>query len=204
MLCGLLPASGGEARVLGIDLRRSAPQVRARIGYMSQKFSLYRVLSVEQNLRFFAGAYGLTGARRNARIKWALSSFGLEALAGRTSDELPLGFKQRLALATALLHEPEILFLDEPTSGVDPLARREFWDRINRLAESGVTVLVTTHFLDEAEYCDRVGILYRGHLIALGLPDELKDAYRGPEQPDPTLDDTFVALIEEHEREHPE
>jgi len=204
MLCGLLPPSAGEARVLGIDLRRSAPRARARIGYMSQKFSLYGVLSVEQNLRFFGGAYGLTGDRRRSRIDWALDTFDLRAFAGRTSDDLPLGFKQRLALATALLHEPEILFLDEPTSGVDPLTRREFWGRINQLAESGVTVLVTTHFLDEAEYCDRVGIIYRGRLIALGSPDELKDAVRRPDQPDPTLDDTFVALIEEHEREHPE
>jgi ABC-2 type transport system ATP-binding protein len=203
MLCGLLPPSDGEARVLGIDLRRSAPRARARIGYMSQKFSLYGVLSVEQNLRFFGSAYGLAGARRGERIRWALDAFGLRALAGRTSEDLPLGFKQRLALGAALLHEPEILFLDEPTSGVDPLTRREFWDRINALAESGVTVLVTTHFLDEAEYCDRVGILYRGHLVALGSPDELKQAYRSPERPDPTLDDAFVALIESHERERP-
>ena len=204
MLCGLLPPTSGEARVLGIDLRRSAPRARARIGYMSQKFSLYGVLNVRQNLRFFGGAYGLMGAHREARIDWALDAFELRELAGRTSEDLPLGYKQRLALAAALLHEPEILFLDEPTSGVAPLTRREFWDRINALAESGVTVLVTTHFLDEAEYCDRVGIIYRGHLIALGSPDELKDRYRRPGEPDPTLDDTFVALIEAHQREHPE
>jgi ABC-2 type transport system ATP-binding protein len=201
MLCGLLPPSGGEARVLGIDLRRSAPRARARIGYMSQRFSLYGVLSVEQNLRFFGSAYGLAGTRRSARIDWALDAFGLRPLAGRTSEDLPLGFKQRLALGAALLHEPEILFLDEPTSGVDPLTRREFWDRINGLADAGVTILVTTHFLDEAEYCDRVGILYRGQLVALGSPDELKEAYRRPERPDPTLDDAFVALIESHEQE---
>jgi len=204
MLCGLLPPSSGDARVLGIDLRRSAPRARQRIGYMSQKFSLYGVLSVEQNLRFFGSAYGLTGARLSARIAWVLEAFGLGPLAERTSDDLPLGFKQRLALAAALLHEPEILFLDEPTSGVDPLTRREFWERINGLAESGVTVLVTTHFLDEAEYCDRVGIIYRGRLIALGSPDELKDAYRRPDLPDPTLDDAFVALIAAHEQEHPQ
>jgi ABC-2 type transport system ATP-binding protein len=159
---------------------------------------------VEQNLRFFGSAYGLSGAHRSARIAWALEAFGLGALAERTSDDLPLGFKQRLALGAALLHEPEILFLDEPTSGVDPLTRREFWDRINGLAESGVTVMVTTHFLDEAEYCDRVGIIYRGHLIALGSPDELKEGHRRPDLPDPTLDDAFVALIEAHEQEHPE
>ncbi len=204
MLCGLLPASSGEARVLGFDLRRSAPRARARIGYMSQKFSLYGALSAKQNMHFFGGAYGLSPDRIRSRIAWALDSFGLENQADRTSDDLPLGYKQRLALATALLHEPEILFLDEPTSGVDPLTRREFWDRITRLADSGVTVLVTTHFLDEAEYCDRVGIIYRGRLIALGSPDELKEANRQPEHPDPTLDDTFVALIEHYERDHPQ
>ena len=137
-------------------------------------------------------------------MAWALEAFGLQSFAGRTSEDLPLGFKQRLALGAALFHEPEILFLDEPTSGVDPLTRREFWDRINLLAESGVTVLVTTHFMDEAEYCDRLGIIYRGRLIALGSPDELKHRYRRPELPDPTLDDAFVALIEAHEREHPQ
>jgi len=204
MLCGLLPPSSGDARVLGIDLRRSAPAARARIGYMSQKFSLYGVLSVEQNLRFFGSAYGLSDGRLRARMDWALDSLALRPLAGRTSDDLPLGFKQRLALGAALLHEPEILFLDEPTSGVDPLTRREFWARINGLAESGVTVLVTTHFLDEAEYCDLVGIIYRGKLIALGSPDALKEDYRRPDLPDPTLDDAFVALIEAHEREHPQ
>jgi len=202
MLCGLLPPSSGDAHVLGIDMRHSGPRARAHIGYMSQKFSLYGTLSVAQNLQFFGSVYGLRGTRRAARIEWALEAFGLGAQAGRTSNELPLGFKQRLALGAALLHEPDILFLDEPTSGVDPLTRREFWDRINALAESGVTVMVTTHFLDEAEYCDRVGIIYGGRLIALGSPDELKEAYRGPERPDPTLDDAFVALIEAHEREH--
>jgi ABC-2 type transport system ATP-binding protein len=201
MLCGLLPPSSGKARVLGIDLRRSAPRARARIGYMSQRFSLYGALSVGQNLRFFGSAYGLRGARQRARIAWALETLGLASLVGRTSDDLPLGFKQRLALGVALLHEPEILFLDEPTSGVDPLTRREFWDRINGLAEAGVTVMVTTHFLDEAEYCDRLGIVYRGRLIALGSPDELKQPYRGPDRPDPTLDDAFVSLIEAHEQE---
>jgi ABC-2 type transport system ATP-binding protein len=204
MLCGLLPPSAGQAHVLGIDLRRSAPRARARIGYMSQKFALYGVLSVEQNLRFFASAYGLIGRQRDARVAWALETFDLGALAHRASDDLPLGFKQRLALGAALLHEPEILFLDEPTSGVDPLARREFWDRINALAESGVTILVTTHFLDEAEYCDRVGIIYQGRLIALGTPDELKDAARSEELPEPSLDDTFVNLITDYRAEHPE
>lgn len=201
MLCGLLPASSGEARVLGIDLRHSASEARARIGYMSQKFSLYGILSVAQNLKFFGAAYGLSGTHRAQRIAATLEDFGLGELADRTSDDLPLGFKQRLALGAALLHEPEILFLDEPTSGVDPLTRREFWDRINALAEAGVTVMVTTHFLDEAEYCDRVGIIYRGELIALGSPDELKGRYRAPDLPEPTLDDAFVAMIEAKDEE---
>ena len=201
MLCGLLPPSSGEARVLGIDLRDSAPEARARIGYMSQKFSLYGILSVEQNLKFFGAVYGLVGAHLVQRIAVILEEFGLAEVADRTSDDLPLGFKQRLALGAALLHEPEILFLDEPTSGVDPLTRREFWDRINALAEAGVTVLVTTHFLDEAEYCDRIGIIYRGKLIALGSPDELKSRYRAPDLQEPTLDDAFVAMIEAEDEE---
>lgn len=202
MLCGLLPPSSGDARVLGIDLRNSAPKARARIGYMSQKFSLYGILTAEQNLSFFGAAYGLTGTHRARRIAATIEDFGLRDVADRTSDDLPLGFKQRLALGAALLHEPEILFLDEPTSGVDPLTRREFWDRINALAEAGVTVMVTTHFLDEAEYCDRIGILYRGDLIALGSPDELKSPYRAPDLPEPTLDDAFVALIQAKQEEH--
>jgi ABC-2 type transport system ATP-binding protein len=201
MLCGLLPPSSGEARVLGIDLRHSAPEARARIGYMSQKFSLYGILTARQNLQFFGAAYGLAKLHRARRITATIADFGLGKVADRTSDDLPLGFKQRLALAAALLHEPEILFLDEPTSGVDPLTRREFWDRINELAEAGVTVMVTTHFLDEAEYCDRIGIIYKGELIALGSPDELKRRYRTPDVPEPTLDDAFVALIETKDEE---
>ena len=205
MLCGLLPPSSGDARVLGIDLRHSAPEARAQIGYMSQKFSLYGILTAEQNLQFFGAAYGLSGQHRARRIAAIIEDFGLGAVAGRTSDDLPLGFKQRLALGAALLHEPAILFLDEPTSGVDPLTRREFWDRINALAEAGVTVMVTTHFLDEAEYCDRIGIIYRGELVALGSPEELKSRFRSPDLPEPTLDDAFVALIEAKDKEevHP-
>jgi ABC-2 type transport system ATP-binding protein len=204
MLCGLLPPSAGKALVLGIDLGRTAAAARARIGYMSQKFALYGVLSVLQNLRFFGSAYGLTGRRLRARIDRMLDEFGLHAYADRTSEDLPLGYKQRLSLACAILHEPEILFLDEPTSGVDPLTRREFWARINAMAGAGVTVMVTTHFLDEAEYCDRLGIVYRGQLIALGPADDLKARARGPELPDPTLEDAFIGLIEAYDHEHPQ
>ncbi len=201
MLCGLLPPSEGKALVLGIDLGRAAAVARRKIGYMAQKFSLYGNLSVIQNLRFYAGAYGLGGRRRKARTAWALDEFGLGAEADTISDTLPLGFKQRLSLACALLHEPGVLFLDEPTSGVDPLVRREFWARINAMAAAGVTVVVTTHFMEEAEYCDRIGIIYRGRLVALGPPRQIEDEHRTPELPEPTLEDAFVAIVERFERE---
>ncbi|MGC9271476.1 ATP-binding cassette domain-containing protein [Acidiphilium sp.] len=199
MLCGLLPASAGRLQVDGFDLRTAAPTARGRLGYMAQKFSLYGDLSVIQNLNFFSAAYGLTGARRAARTAWALDEFELAPLRDATSRDLPLGFKQRMALACALMHEPDILFLDEPTSGVDPLARREFWQRINRLADSGVTVLVTTHFMDEAEYCDRLVIMAQGKILAQGTSEQLKQSCRDPAHPDPTMEDAFIALIEADE-----
>jgi ABC-2 type transport system ATP-binding protein len=200
MLCGLLPASGGSIRVAGVDLRRAAASARARVGYMSQKFSLYGNLSVLENLKFFSSAYNLTGNRRERRIHWALEQFSLSGMAGVTSITLPLGFKQRLAMACALMHEPEILFLDEPTSGVDPLARREFWLRINALAERGVTILVTTHFMEEAEYCDRLAIMATGEILALGPPAEIKDRVRSEKIPSPTIEDAFISFIEGYER----
>jgi len=196
MLCGLLPPSDGTLRVAGYDLRRAAASARGRIGYMAQKFSLYGDLSVLENLRFFASAYRLQEPHRSARIAWALQEFGLDPRADAVSRELPLGFKQRLALACALMHAPEILFLDEPTSGVDPLARREFWRRINALAESGVTVLVTTHFMEEAEYCDRLAVLAQGKVLASGDPESLKARARTAEHPQPTMEDAFIALLE--------
>jgi ABC-2 type transport system ATP-binding protein len=198
MLCGLLPLTEGEVRVAGLDLGRAASRARGRLGYMAQRFSLYASLTVLQNLRFFASAYGLSGRDREQRIVWALQAFELADYAGVDSGNLPLGYKQRLAMAAALLHRPEILFLDEPTSGVDPLARREFWRRINDLAEQGVTVLVTTHFMDEANYCDRVVIMADGEVLAAGTPAELKNAFRSAALPDPTMEDTFIGLIEAH------
>ena len=201
MLCGLMEPTEGTALVSGIDLGRAAPEAKQRLGYMSQKFSLYPDLSVRQNLDFFAGVYGLKGAARRRVCGAMLGVFGLEPLAETNAGQLPLGFKQRLALAAAVLHGPDILFLDEPTSGVDPLVRREFWGHINTLAGDGVAVLVTTHFLDEAEYCDRIGIVYRGRLIALGSPDAIKDSARTAERPDPTLEDAFIALVEASDRE---
>jgi len=199
MLCGLLKPTGGEGRVAGFDLRRDTAQARNRLGYMAQKFSLYGDLSVAQNLEFFAGVYGLSGARKRERIKLMTEIFDFAPHAALSAKDLPLGLKQRLALACAVMHEPEALFLDEPTSGVDPITRREFWTHINALVEKGVTVLVTTHFMDEAEYCDRISLIYRGRSIALGSPDELKASVATTENPNPTMEDAFIALVQASE-----
>lgn len=199
MLCGLLPPTSGSLRVAGVDLRYAAAAARARIGYMSQKFSLYDNLSVVENLRFFSSTYGLFGKHGDERINWALQEFGMASIAESVSADLSLGYKQRLALACALMHEPKILFLDEPTSGVDPLARREFWRRINTLAEQGVTIMVTTHFMEEAEYCDRLAIMAAGEILTIGTPTDIKYQARTAAQPDPTMEDAFVSLIAAHE-----
>jgi ABC-2 type transport system ATP-binding protein len=199
MLCGLLPPSGGTLRVAGADLRHAAAAARERIGYMSQKFSLYGNLSVAENLRFFGSVYGLSGKRGVERINWALEEFELANIVDFTSGDLSLGYKQRLALACALMHGPEILFLDEPTSGVDPLARREFWMRINALAAQGVTVMVTTHFMEEAEYCDRIAIMAAGEILTMGTPGSIKQQARSAELPEPSMEDAFVELIRAHE-----
>jgi ABC-2 type transport system ATP-binding protein len=196
MLCGLLRPSGGAARVADADLLRAPAKARARIGYMAQRFSLYGELSVSENLRFFARVYGLSHQMRERAIDAALNAFDLDAAAGSVAGELPLGLKQRLALAAALLHAPEILFLDEPTSGVDPLTRREFWARIGTLADAGVTILVTSHFMDEAEYCDRLGIVNQGRLAAVDTPAALRTRVRTDALPDPTLEDAFIALVQ--------
>ena len=199
MLCGLLPVSSGRVAVAGLDLRHAAARARGRIGYMAQRFSLYGNLSVTENLRFFASAYGLSGQRRRERIAWALDAFDLGPVSASISEQLPLGYKQRLALAAALMHQPEILFLDEPTSGVDPLARREFWNHINALADSGVTVLVTTHFMDEANYCDRLVIMADGEVLAEDRPEALRASMRSDARPEPSMEDTFIGLIERHQ-----
>jgi ABC-2 type transport system ATP-binding protein len=195
MLCGLLKPSDGKASVDGIDLQRAGSKARNRIGYMAQKFSLYGDLSVKHNLEFFSGIYGLDRALRRQAVEQMVELFSLQQYLNVSSGQLPLGFKQRLAMACSLMHDPDVLFLDEPTSGVDPITRREFWSHINGLVEKGVTVLVTTHFMDEAEYCDRIGLVYRGKLIAMGPPDELKQSVRTNELPDPTMEDAFIALI---------
>ncbi len=191
MLCGLLPASDGQLRVAGKNLRKAPARARSRIGYMSQKFSLYGNLTARQNLDFFANVYGLSGRRRGERLSWALQELELADYANSESADLPLGYKQRLSLACAMMHEPDILFLDEPTSGMDPLARREFWARINRLAEAGVTVLITTHFMEEAEYCDRIAIMALGEFLALGTPKAIKQDQRAE-----TLEAAFLTLVE--------
>jgi ABC-type multidrug transport system ATPase subunit/ABC-type Na+ efflux pump permease subunit len=197
MLCGLLPASSGALRVAGADLRQARASARQRIGYVAQKFSLYGQLSVTENLDFFASACGLRGQRKRERIGWALRQFELEPFAHLSSSQLPGGFKQRLAMAAALLHEPEILFLDEPTSGADPLARREFWQRITALAASGVTIIVTTHFMEEAEYCDRIAIMDAGRVLAQGTPAEIRRRARPEPGRAPSMEDAFIAVVGE-------
>ncbi len=200
MLCGLLPLTSGKLSVAGVDMYHAGAAARQRIGYVSQRFVLYANLSVAQNLRFFAGVYGLTGPKLDARLRWAEDEFGLGPHRMVNAAALSVGYKQRLALACALLHEPQILFLDEPTSGVDPLARREFWARINVLAHEGVTVMVTTHFMEEAEYCDRLVLMSLGEVLAAGTPPEIRHLAQTPQRPNPTMEDAFIALIAEHEQ----
>jgi ABC-2 type transport system ATP-binding protein len=201
MLCGLLTPTSGTGSVAGFDLRTARADARQSLGYMAQKFSLYGDLSVRQNLDFFSGAYGLGGKNQKDSIDRVIEVFHLQPYLKQNSGGLPLGFKQRLALACAVMHEPPVLFLDEPTSGVDPIVRREFWSHINGLVEKGVTVLVTTHFMEEAEYCDRIALIYRAREIAIGSPDELKaKAIQVGAPADPTLEDAFIALLEAFDR----
>ena len=199
MLCGLLKPTQGEGRVAGFDLRTAAADARNRLGYMAQKFSLYGDLSVGQNLEFFASVYGLGGRAKRDKVAAMIETFDLKHYLGTNAKELPLGFKQRLALACAVMHEPDALFLDEPTSGVDPITRREFWTHINGLVQKGVAILVTTHFMDEAEYCDRIALIYRGETVALGSPDELKARAAREGVANPSLEDAFIHLVEQSE-----
>jgi ABC-2 type transport system ATP-binding protein len=201
MLCGLIPATGGKLRVAGADLRTSRAEARAKLGYVAQKFSLYGDLSVDENLNFFASAYGLRGAKKRDRIAWAKSQFDLVPMASLPSGQLPGGYKQRLAMAVALLHEPEILFLDEATSGADPLARRQFWGRITALSEQGVTVIVTTHFMEEAEYCDRIIIMDAGASLAEGSPADIRAKAGRKNDREPTMEDAFIDIVEKSRRE---
>ena len=200
MMCGLLTPTEGECAVSGLDLRTAPGAARARLGYMAQKFSLYGDLTVLQNLRFFSGIYGLRGG---AAVERVVETFDLGPYLSSRAGGLPLGFKQRLAMGCAVMHGPDVLFLDEPTSGVDPVTRREFWTCINSFALKGVTVMVTTHFMDEAEYCDRIALVYRGRTIASGPPDALKASVRTETCPDPTLEEAFIALIERQDAAPP-
>jgi ABC-2 type transport system ATP-binding protein len=177
MLCGILAPSGGSGAVAGFDIRTQSEEIKAHIGYMSQKFSLYEDLTVEENVDFYSGIYRIAPEKKQARKEWAVRMAGLEEHRHARTGTLSGGWKQRLALGCAILHEPSIIFLDEPTSGVDPNSRRQFWDLIYDLAGKGVTVFVTTHYMDEAEYCDRVALIYRGKLIAEGAPDVLKTKF---------------------------
>ena len=174
MLCGILKPSGGSGTVAGFDILTQPERIKANIGYMSQKFSLYQDLTVEENIDFYSGIYCIPAEKKRLRKEWVIQMSGLAEHRRRPTAILSGGWKQRLALGCAILHEPPIIFLDEPTSGVDPISRRQFWDLIYELSGQGVTVFVTTHYMDEAEYCDRLGLIYRGELIALGTPHALK------------------------------
>ncbi len=194
ILTGLLLPTGGQGRVGGHDIWTETVAIKRVIGYMSQRFSLYEDLTVAQNLEFFAGIYGVAKAARAERRRWALEMAGLAGREGSLTRELAGGWRQRLALACAVLHEPEILFLDEPTSGVDPISRRAFWDLIHAMAQRGVAVLVTTHYMDEAEYCDRLALLHQGRIVAMGNPEELRHARLGAELLEVAVDRPIEAL----------
>lgn len=198
MLCGLLKPTHGKALVNGLDLETAGSEARSHIGYMAQKFSLYGNLSVFQNLEFFSGIYNLKGHKQKEMIDEMVETFALKPYLDVNADTLPLGFKQRLALSCAVMHRPQVLFLDEPTSGVDPITRREFWNHINGLVEKGITVMVTTHFMDEAEYCDRIALIYRSKVIMIGTPEELKKEGT-KEILQPTLEDAFIHLIKRYD-----
>lgn len=195
MLCGLLTPTSGSASVAGYDVATEPESIRRNIGYMSQRFSLYDDLTVEENIDFFSGIYGVPHERRAARKQYVIEMAGIEERRSTLTRLLAGGWKQRLALGCAILHEPPILFLDEPTSGVDPIARRSFWDLIYELSRAGHTVFVSTHYMDEAEYCHRLALMYRGRMVALGTPAELKEQSHLP-----SMEEVFVHLIEEEDR----
>lgn len=201
MLCGLLPATSGTLSVAGKDLRTARASARQHIGYVAQKFSLYGQLTVMENLDFFADAYGLRKSRKKERLRWAVEQFDLGEHLHLASGQLPGGYKQRLAMACALMHEPGILFLDEPTSGADPLARREFWRRISGLADAGVTIIITTHFMEEAEFCDRMVIMVDGRILASGTPSDIRQGAKAPPDREPTIEDAFISIVENHRPE---
>ena len=198
MLCGLLRPTAGTANVGGIDVAKDPEAVKRRIGYMSQRFSLYEALTVDQNIRFFGGIYGLNKTAMEERRAFVLDMAGLKGRENALTRDLAGGWRQRLALGCAILHQPPIVFLDEPTSGVDPISRRRFWNLIGELAGKGATVLVTTHFLEEAEHCDRIAIIHAGKLAAMGTPSELKAPLLSQARPDVSIEDVFIDVVERH------
>ena len=202
MLCGLSRPTSGSCAVDGVDLLSAGSEARSRLGYMAQKFSLYPDIPVRENITIFAELYGLSRERRNALLPELAEALELQPYLRSRTGSLPLGQKQRLALLCATLHEPPVLFLDEPTSGVDARTRRDFWKHISAMTTAGAAVLVTTHFMEEAEYCDRIALIYRGAMISMGTPDELKASCTEVE--DPTLEEAFIASIEKYDREHPQ
>lgn len=199
MLCGIIAPSSGTGHVAGYDIIRQQSSIKQSIGYMSQKFSLYNDLTVEENMNFYAGIYRIPRAEKEARKNWVLKMAGLEGLRGHITATLSGGWKQRLALGCAIIHEPRIVFLDEPTSGTDPISRQRFWELIKTMAKNGVTVFVTTHYMDEAENCDRIALIYKGDIIAAAAPAELKAKLRVG-QTQPSLEDVFISLIESHDK----
>jgi len=204
MLCGLLKPTDGEAFISGLSLKKFQSKARAKLGYMAQKFSLYENLTVRQNLNFFSGIYPIDEDKKKPLIEKIIEIFSLNAYVNTKTVSLPLGYKQRLALSCAIMHKPQILFLDEPTSGVDPLTRREFWSHINSMVKKGVSIIITTHFMDEAEYCDTIALINKGTIIKIGSPDELKALVATKENPFPSLEDAFISLSMQNENREKE
>jgi ABC-2 type transport system ATP-binding protein len=195
MLCGLLEPSSGEGRVAGFDIYKEREAIKRNIGYMSQKFSLYNNLTVRENIHFFGGGYGIAKQELKEKAEALIRRLGLESEAGKLVGSLPLGWKQKIAFSVAILHRPQVVFLDEPTGGVDPITRRQFWDMIYEAADEGITVFVTTHYMDEAEYCHRVSIMVDGRIDALDSPDNLKAQFEAD-----SMDDVFLKLARKAER----
>lgn len=191
MLTGLLIPTSGEAWVNGLNINENSEQIKQQIGYMSQKFSLYLDLTVEENISFYGGIYGLSSKEISKRKDWILDKLDLSSQKKRLVANIPLGWKQRLALGCSILHKPPILFLDEPTSGIDPMSRREFWDLINELAQQNTTVFVTTHYMDEAEYCNRLSIMHQGKIVMIDSPQELKSKYNKN-----SIEEVFISLVD--------
>jgi ABC-2 type transport system ATP-binding protein len=198
MLCGILPPTSGTGQVGGFDITRQRYKIKETIGYMSQKFSLYEDLTIEENIDFYSGIYKLPKQKKKIRKDWILKTTGLEELKSSLTGTISTGFKQRLAFGCAVIHEPQIVFLDEPTSGVDPIARKNFWNLVRQMASEGVTIFVTTHYMDDADNCDRISLIYNGQIIAMGSPKELKQNLAKGSASEISLENVFVSLIENY------